>query len=122
MASRLPSHLLPRPFPEIRIPFSNPMKANIRIMPCLDMQDGGKEGAHLGDGDVAGRWFESPAGVIVGDNDGGGAVGQGVGEDFVGMHGAAAQGEEGPASCCDYRGPQGTRSSGEAGQGCPMMA
>lgn len=42
-----------------------------------------------GDVDVAGRGFEAAAGVIMGDDDGGGAVCKCIGEDFARMYGAA---------------------------------
>ena len=42
-----------------------------------------------GDVDVAWRWLKAAAGVVVGHDDGGGAVAEGIGEDFAWMHGAA---------------------------------
>ena len=42
-----------------------------------------------GDLDVAGRRFEGAAGVVVGDDHGGGSIGKGVGKNLPRMHGAA---------------------------------
>ena len=39
--------------------------------------------------DIAGRWFQSTAGMVVGNDHGGGAVGKRIGKDFAGMNGAS---------------------------------
>ena len=56
------------------------------VVQQLDAEDCPRSLKLGGNGDVVGRWFETSAGVVVGDDDPRGAIRKRIGEDFARMN------------------------------------